>query len=81
LQANNMLVDMQHPEAGHLRLLGTPLRLHGTPPVTRTFAAELGKHTHEVLENLGYRPEEIADLERRQVVSPRSARESARPTP
>jgi crotonobetainyl-CoA:carnitine CoA-transferase CaiB-like acyl-CoA transferase len=73
LQANGMVVDMEHSTAGKVRLLGTPVRLHGTPPVQRVFAAELGEHTHEVLEDLGYSTEAIAELERKGVVSQRTA--------
>lgn len=69
LNANGMLVEMEHFEAGKMRLLGTPLRLHGTPPVIRTFAAELGEHTRQVLQELGYPTAEIAELERQRVVS------------
>ena len=35
LRANDMVVEMGHPSAGKMRLLGTPVRLHGTPPVQR----------------------------------------------
>jgi crotonobetainyl-CoA:carnitine CoA-transferase CaiB-like acyl-CoA transferase len=69
LQANGMLVEMEHRSAGKLRLLGTPVRLHGTPPVTREFAPELGENTPEVLKELGYTEEAIAALERAGVVS------------
>jgi len=69
LQANGMLVEMEQPGAGKLRLLGTPLRLYGTPPVPRTFAPELGEHTREILIQLGYSTEAVAGLERSGVVS------------
>jgi len=62
LKANGMFVEMEHARAGKMRLLGTPIRLHGTPPVPRQFAADLGEHTHEVLEQLGYSAETIASL-------------------
>lgn len=71
LQANGMLVDMEHAAAGKLRLLGTPLRLHGTPPVPRQFAADLGEHTHEVLQQLGYSEATIEQLAAQGVVAAR----------
>ena len=43
--------------------LGTPIRLHGTPPVPRQFASELGQHTREILEELKFSEETIAELE------------------
>lgn len=68
LKANAMVVDMEHPTAGAFRLLGTPVRLHGTPPRPRVFAAELGEHTREVLLELGYTADVVTDLETRGAV-------------
>lgn len=68
VKANNMVVEMEHPTAGPFRLLGTPIRLFGTPPNPRVFAPELGEHTRDVLLELGYSREVIADLEARGVI-------------
>jgi crotonobetainyl-CoA:carnitine CoA-transferase CaiB-like acyl-CoA transferase len=68
LQANQMVVDMEHPAGGSLRLLGTPVRLYGTPPQPRVFAPELGAHTREVLQEFGYSAEQVEELESRGVV-------------
>lgn len=73
LQANQMVVDMEHPAGGSLRLLGTPVRLYGTPPRPRVFAPELGAHTREVLQEFGYSAEQVAELEARGVVHTASA--------
>ena len=59
---------MEHPAAGAFRLLGTPVRLHGTPPRERVFAPELGAHTREVLLEAGYAAAQVNDLEARGVV-------------
>ena len=63
VNANGMVVEMEHPEGGKLRLLGNPLRLHGTPPVPHRFASELGQHTREILEELNFSEEAITDLD------------------
>jgi len=68
VRANGMVVEMAHPAAGAFRLLGTPVRLHGTPPRERVFAPELGAHTREVLLESGYAAAKVDDLEARGVV-------------
>jgi len=60
IEANDMIVELEHPKAGTLRLLGTPIRLSGTPPSIRIPPADLGEHNDEVVSELGYSSEEIA---------------------
>ena len=59
IHANRMVVEMQHERAGSLKVLGTPIRLHGTPPVHDRPAPDLGEHTRDVLIELGCEPGEI----------------------
>jgi len=80
LKANAMVVEMEHPTAGAFRLLGTPVRLYGTPPCPRVFAPELGEHTREVLMELGYSAEVVTDLENRGVVQTASVAETGKAT-
>ncbi len=68
LQANKMVVEMEHPAAGTLRLLGTPARLHSTPPTLRLPPSDLGEHNREILNELGYSPEQIDDLVEKRVI-------------
>lgn len=62
LNANGMVIEIEHARAGSFRLPGTPVRLHGTPPIPRRFAPELGEHTVEILRELGYDDAALATL-------------------
>src|SRR5207247_11109558 len=62
--AREMVVDVDHPTLGHLRALGSPIKLSATPPDVRRRAPLLGEHTDEVLTQAGYSKTEIAELHR-----------------
>ena len=47
-----LVVTIDHPTLGHLRTLGSPLKLSETPPIVGRRAPLLGEHTHEVLREL-----------------------------
>jgi crotonobetainyl-CoA:carnitine CoA-transferase CaiB-like acyl-CoA transferase len=70
LAANGMVIAIDHAKAGTLRLPGTPVRLHGTPPVPRRFAPELGEHTVELLRELGYDDARLAELRQAGALAP-----------
>jgi crotonobetainyl-CoA:carnitine CoA-transferase CaiB-like acyl-CoA transferase len=61
--ARGALVEMDHPRAGKVRMVGAPVRLSETPGAVRTPAPLLGEHTDEVLRDLlGLGAEEVAAL-------------------
>jgi crotonobetainyl-CoA:carnitine CoA-transferase CaiB-like acyl-CoA transferase len=52
-QAREMVVEMEHPEAGTVYGLGIPVKLSATPGSVRRPAPLLGEHNDEVLGELG----------------------------
>jgi crotonobetainyl-CoA:carnitine CoA-transferase CaiB-like acyl-CoA transferase len=67
-QANQMVVEMEHPLLGKMRFLGMPVRLYDTPSSLRVPPSELGEHNVEVLSELGYSAEQISELEHQGVL-------------
>jgi formyl-CoA transferase len=60
--ARDMVVETEHPTLGHLRTLGSPIKMSATPPNVSRRAPQLGEHTIDVLSEAGLTAEEIAAL-------------------
>ena len=61
--ARGAIVDMVHPRAGNVRVVGVPIRLSATPGSVRTPSPSLGEHTEAVLSDvLGMTAAEIESL-------------------
>lgn len=60
---NGYLFDAEHPEYGHLRMVGNPIRLSATPAQPNIVAPDLGQHTEEVLLEVGFTWDDIAALQ------------------
>ena len=61
---NELVVTMQHPKAGEVKLIGFPAKFSQTPATYRSAAPLVGEHNEEILQSLGYDNEEISRLER-----------------
>ncbi len=68
VQANDYVVDFDHPQHGTIQMIGMPVRLSETPGGIRAPAPEFGQHTEEILLDLGYEWEAISDLRKREVI-------------
>lgn len=67
-KARKMFIETEHPIAGKLKVVGSPIKMSETPPRINRPAPLLGQHTGELLESLlNYRPEQIEELKRRNV--------------
>ncbi len=66
--ARNMIVEIDHPVAGHLKMAGVPIKMSETQGSVRTHAPLLGQHTEEILkELLGMSTEEIDALKKENI--------------
>jgi crotonobetainyl-CoA:carnitine CoA-transferase CaiB-like acyl-CoA transferase len=63
LRARGMLVALPHAKAGTVKMMGVPIRLHGTPGKAKTAAPVLGADTDTVLTRvLGLRRPDVQRL-------------------
>jgi formyl-CoA transferase len=61
--ARDMVQEVEHPSAGKLRMVGSPLKLSGTPAQLRMPPPQLGQHTDDILTGeLGYTAEQVEAL-------------------
>lgn len=49
VQARDMIVEVEHPVAGILKLAGIPIKMSATPGIIKDPAPTLGQHTEQIL--------------------------------
>ncbi|WP_454691720.1 CaiB/BaiF CoA transferase family protein [Achromobacter aloeverae] len=59
-RARDMVMEIDHPVEGRVKVLGFPVKLSGTPQQVRRPAPLLGQHTGEVFRELGIPDERLA---------------------
>ena len=69
IQARNMCVEIEHPNAGPVKVLGFPPKLSLTPGVIRTPSPVLGEHTKEILLEYGKSKEAISELRKKEIIN------------
>lgn len=66
--ARNMVVEIEHPRAGNIKLVAPAVMYNGERmPVVKP-PPWLSQHTSEVLHELGYNTEEVAELRKNGIV-------------
>lgn len=69
LLARNMLVEVDHPSYGKVKILGNPVKMSGLTEETFTAAPTLGEHNQEILSGLlGYSQKEIDKLKKDKII-------------
>jgi crotonobetainyl-CoA:carnitine CoA-transferase CaiB-like acyl-CoA transferase len=79
--ANDLLLRLDHPVAGPVRMPRNPVRMSATPPTDPTPSPTLGQHTAEVMAELGYGEGEVEALFDAGVLWDRERRMAARENP
>jgi len=69
IKLREMIVEVEHPVAGEVKITNTPVKLSLTPGKVETASPLLGQHNEEILiEILGFSKEEINRLRREGVI-------------
>jgi len=68
LAVNDIIYSVKHPARGELKMLGLPVKLKKTPGKPQGPSPLLGQHTEEILLGLGYKPEEIIEMEKQGII-------------
>lgn len=59
---NEMIVTIDHPDAGKIKLMNHPVRYNGKAPTQRLHQPAIGEHTIEILKQYGYSAAEIENM-------------------
>jgi CoA:oxalate CoA-transferase len=69
IREREMVVEVEHPRAGKLKVTGTPMKFSRTPCKIEKACPDIGEQTGEVLSTLlGMSPAEIEDLRKEKVI-------------
>ncbi|HET7658721.1 MAG TPA: CaiB/BaiF CoA-transferase family protein [Bacillales bacterium] len=68
IKAREMLVDIDHPTAGKIPLVGSPLKFSRTTVEVSKHPPLAGEHTEEILSELGFSASQINSLKKENII-------------
>ena len=68
LKEREMFLKAEHPKAGPIKMIGSPLKLSRSKVKLKRHPPEPGEHTEEILKSLGYKKMEIEELRKMSVI-------------
>lgn len=68
VKARDMVVQVEHPKAGPVSLVGSPLKFSRTPVTINRHPPTAGEHTEEVLLEMGLETEYIKQLKKENII-------------
>ncbi|XCS12890.1 CoA transferase [Aeribacillus pallidus] len=68
IKEREMVVEMEHPSLGILKMLGVPVKLSRTPGRIKTVPPAQGEHSETVLKQMGYSKEEIETFIKEEII-------------
>lgn len=68
IKAREMVIQVKHPKAGDVSLVGSPLKFSRTPVEIKRHPPLVGEHNQEILSELGYKEEEIQDMRNKRII-------------
>ena len=64
----HMVLEVEHPRAGKIKLLGIPIKFSETPGEIRTLSPAYGEHTLDILGELGYTDDDFKRLRKAKAI-------------
>ena len=68
VQARNMVETFEHPTAGNIQLVGSPLKFSKTKVEMKSPPPLVGEHTENILLQLGYSKADIQQMAKKKII-------------
>lgn len=68
IKSREMVQTQEHPKVGEIKNIASPIKYSRTPLKIRSLAPKVGKHTKEILKEMGHSKEEIKEFKRNGII-------------